>query len=175
MPLQGMSKHPQARESKLSNSGKCKRRDITFHIHFPAVIQIWHRWLVNDCHCQEPANDCCYQKPTGLWKNQFSSQSGCWYHKGGGGWQSSGTTGASLTVTRPLQGVVKPLQPLSKPTSGTLQSTRQRGFTPGSAAHLPWALSHFHLSQHPPSSTVWDTYFPHLSFLPGWFRLPVSG
>lgn len=114
MPLQGMSKHPQARESKLSNSGKCKRRDITFHIHFPAVIQIWHRWLVNDCHCQEPANDCCYQKPTGLWKNQFSSQSGCWYHKGGGGWQSSGTTGASLTVTRPLQGVVKPLQPLSK-------------------------------------------------------------
>lgn len=48
-------------------------------------------------------------------KNQFSSQSGCWYRRGGGGWPCSGTIDASLTVVRPMQGEAKPSAPYLNP------------------------------------------------------------
>lgn len=139
------------------------------------MIQIWHRWLVNDCHCQEPANDCCYQKPIGPWKKSVFVSIWLLIPQRWWGvavlWHNWCITYCHKAHARGS----KAFSPLLKSTTGTLQSRRQRGFTPSSAAHLPWALSHFHLSQHPATSMGRDTYFSCLSFLPGWFRLRASG
>lgn len=88
--------------------------DITFHSHFPSAIQIWHRWLANDCHCQKPVEDCHYQRPIGLLRNEFYSQSGYRYCKSSRGQNIIGQLGShclSQDAKHTLWEMEKPPQP----------------------------------------------------------------
>lgn len=162
--------------------------DITFHSHFPSAIQIWHRWLANDCHCQKSVEDCHYQRPIGLLRNEFYSQSGYRYCKSSQRSKYYRTAGEPLSITRCK---AHPMRDGKAPSASAcnwnppLARWWDDCFAPSSVADLPWALSHFHFSQLPTTSPAPFTslgskteailYFPLLSFPPGWFQLPESG